>query len=221
MLKLSRRTFKSGRPITRLTCIAGMVAGACLINSQAPNAYAHNLATNGTFDTSLNGWSITTIPEIGRFTWDIFGHPGGSARGDKVSGPGSALYSRILGQQISTIPGEDYDIAFQLYNPYPGLDFIEARFGSNSIVATTGPFPGWEVYSFTGKATGSRTFLTFSYAGLYGAVYIDNVSVRAYVEPAVPGPPPLLGLGAAYGYSRRLRKRIKLNSTAKDLSGIG
>jgi hypothetical protein len=29
-------------------------------------------------------------------------------------------------------------------------------------------------------------------------------------EPAVPGPLPLLGLGAAFAYSRKLRQRIKL-----------
>ena len=124
----SWRPIKPGLLLKGFLGISGLVAGACLVNSQAANAYAHNLVTNGTFDTSLHGWNIITIPEIGRFSWDVFGNPSGSARGDKVSGPGSALYSRILGQSISTIAGEEYAIAFQLYNPNPGLGVVEASF---------------------------------------------------------------------------------------------
>jgi hypothetical protein len=37
----------------------------------------------------------------------------------------------------------------------------------------------------------------------------------------VPGPLPLLGVGAAFGYSRKLRKRIKTNKTPEVLSAIG
>jgi hypothetical protein len=37
----------------------------------------------------------------------------------------------------------------------------------------------------------------------------------------VPGPLPLLGVGAAFGYSRRLRKRIKTSKTPEVLSAIG
>lgn len=38
---------------------------------------------------------------------------------------------------------------------------------------------------------------------------------------AVPGPLPLLGVGAAYGYSRRLRQRIKRTKTPEVISAIG
>jgi hypothetical protein len=37
---------------------------------------------------------------------------------------------------------------------------------------------------------------------------------------AVPGPLPLLGVGAAFGYSRKLRKRIKTNKSPEVLSAI-
>lgn len=37
----------------------------------------------------------------------------------------------------------------------------------------------------------------------------------------VPGPLPLLGVGAAFGYSRKLRKRIKTSKTPEVLSVIG
>jgi hypothetical protein len=53
--------------------------------------------------------------------------------------------------------------------------------------------------------------------------YIDNVSVRVRVRDGstVPGPLPLLGLGVTFGYSRKLRKRIKTSNTPEGMSAIG
>lgn len=39
--------------------------------------------------------------------------------------------------------------------------------------------------------------------------------------PSVPGPIPLLGVGAAFGYSRKLRKRIKASKSPAVMSTIG
>ena len=41
-----------------------------------------------------------------------------------------------------------------------------------------------------------------------GAVASGRFLSLAYVPPAVPGPLPMLGLGAALAWSRRLRRRI-------------
>ena len=41
------------------------------------------------------------------------------------------------------------------------------------------------------------------------------------VPGRVPGPLPLLGVGAAFGYSRKLRKRIKTSKMPEVLSPIG
>lgn len=41
------------------------------------------------------------------------------------------------------------------------------------------------------------------------------------VSTQVPGPLPLLGVGAAFGYSRRLRKRIKTSKAPEVISAIG
>ncbi len=45
-----------------------------------------------------------------------------------------------------------------------------------------------------------------------GGSYSSNIDVAADVE--VPGPLPILGAGVAFGYSRRLRKRIKVGVSA-------
>ena len=51
-----------------------------------------------------------------------------------------------------------------------------------------------------------------------------NVSSSPIVDPdveSVPGPLPLLGVGAAFGYGRKLRKRIKSSKSPEVMSAIG
>lgn len=45
--------------------------------------------------------------------------------------------------------------------------------------------------------------------GAYNDGYADNLSL--ILREPVPGPLPLLGAGAAFGFCRKLRKRVKLN----------
>jgi hypothetical protein len=52
-----------------------------------------------------------------------------------------------------------------------------------------------------------------------GADGISHGEVEDYAP--VPGPLPLLGVGAAFGFSRKLRKRIKTSKTPEVLSTIG
>jgi hypothetical protein len=198
--------------------ISGIIAGFCLVSSLAPNASAQNLVNNGTFDTNLSGWNIITIAEIVGFDWDTFGNPGGSARGDEVFGPGSGVESRVLGQFIPTVIGEKYDVTFQLYGP--GSGNVNASFGSNSINVVGSQ--QWVSYLFEGVATTDSTIFAISYSAVNSpSIYIDNVSIRASNGSNVPGPLPLLGVGAAFGYSRKLRKRIKTRKSPEVLSAIG
>ena len=55
-----------------------------------------------------------------------------------------------------------------------------------------------------------------SYASAYGFLFAEGIFIEAGGEAKgiirvdeVPGPLPLLGLGAAFGYSRKLRKMLK------------
>jgi hypothetical protein len=50
---------------------------------------------------------------------------------------------------------------------------------------------------------------------------ISDVHKFRIISNPVPGPLPLLGVGAAFGYSRKLRKRIKTSKTPEVLSAIG
>jgi len=202
----------------RRASFSSMIAGVCLVFSFAQNASAENLVNNGTFDANLSGWNVITIAEVVGFDWNIFGNPGGSARGDDVSGPGSGVESRLLGQVIPTVIGEKYDIAFQLYGP--GSGSVSASFGSNGVIVTGSS--QWVEYVFEGVAATTNTILAFGYSAINTpSVYIDNVSVRVTPYSTVPGPLPLLGLGAAFGCSRKLRKRIKTSKTPEVMSAIG
>ena len=65
--------------------------------------------------------------------------------------------------------------------------------------------------TFTGQTLSSLGFTINS--GLLGSWTLDGTgdTIQAFLGPpaaAVPGPLPLLGAGAAFGWSRKLRKRI-------------
>jgi len=209
---------ESSSKCKRPASFSGMIAGVCLVFSFAQNASAENLVNNGTFDENLSGWNVITITDIVGFDWNAFGNPGGSARGDDVTGPGSGVEARLLGQVIPTVIGEKYDIAFQLYGP--GSGNVNASFGSNGVSVTGSS--QWVQYLFAGVADTASTILAFGYSAINApSVYIDNVSVRVTPPSTVPGPLPLLGLGAAFGCSRKLRKRIKTSKTPEVMSAIG
>ena len=55
----------------------------------------------------------------------------------------------------------------------------------------------------------------------YLGCWQGNNCTTTRISISVPGPLPLLGVGAAFGYSRRLRKRIKTSKTPEVISAIG
>jgi hypothetical protein len=69
--------------------------------------------------------------------------------------------------------------------------------------------PGLIMYG-TPLATDTFTATLDSISG--GGVQVVNSTYSAVMAPmtAVPGPLPILGVGAAFGFSRKLRRRIKL-----------
>lgn len=129
-----------------------------------------------------------------------------------------------------------YRYKVSLYNPVPGQEFVKYNTdASGSAGAPTfqkdlqtgadpmlGPVTGPSTASNSGA--GAEVFFN---AGETGPVYfsstltlsankIDNITDSLDQKfdgtTAVPGPLPLLGVGAAFGLSRRLRSRIKLAS---------
>lgn len=81
-----------------------------------------------------------------------------------------------------------------------GFDFgIDPTYVSNAPIAGSATFNGT-----------SLAALGFTTTGLIGTWTLDGTSesIQVVLVPPVPGPLPLLGAGSAFGWSRRLRKRI-------------
>ncbi len=83
-----------------------------------------------------------------------------------------------------------------------GLFLIDPTYISNTPIVSSA--------TFNGKTLATLGFTT---TGLIGTWTLNGTSetIQVFLGPpdaAVPGPLPLLGAGAAFGWSRRLRKRI-------------
>lgn len=96
------------------------------------------------------------------------------------------------------------------------VDSSTEGYSSPSDIITAGNFvptvlDGVEGYSFTGSRVRSIS--------IPGPFNTTNFSAQAATFE-VPGPLPLLGVGAAFGYSRKLRKRIKASTLPELKSAI-
>jgi len=123
-----------------------------------------------------------------------------------------ALFNPPAGQAfksfITDASGSDTGSGFT-YNktlasnaPDGGDSTSSAPGGSGNMVNFTTPYPAGQVAPVTFAATINVTTGT-----LTGTT--DSVNQQFNGTSEVPGPLPLLGAGAAFGFSRRLRSRIK------------
>jgi MYXO-CTERM domain-containing protein len=68
--------------------------------------------------------------------------------------------------------------------------------------------PFYSSATFNGRSLSSEGFTARGLVGTWSIVGTSE-SINVYIGPtATPGPLPLFGAGAAFGWSRRLRKRI-------------
>jgi hypothetical protein len=136
-----------------------------------------------------------------------------------------------LSQTLSLTAGTQYTLSFV----YAGSQFTDelgateqywtASVGGSTYTTPTMSVPsqgwtGWNKYETTFTASGSDVLTFTSYGGPVGGgtaslppfLMLDNVQVIESTPPpppsAVPGPLPLLGVGTAFAFSRRLRRRI-------------
>lgn len=88
----------------------------------------------------------------------------------------------------------------------------------SKVVSIVGTFPSGahnrESDGFVVQMQGTFTSITFEYQGFNipsdDPNYTDTVLFTAGIAPdPVPGPLPLMGAGVAFGFSRRLRRRIR------------
>ena len=97
---------------------------------------------------------------------------------------------------------------------------IDSTYVSGATINSSSTFSGISLASL--GMTTSGTLGTWTLVDPGDPSYIGDtisVQVNASRSPAsVPGPLPILGLAAAFGFSRKLRKRIKLHKATSAVS---
>jgi hypothetical protein len=168
-----------------------------------------SIVLNGGFENGLADWTCTISSDAGCFTGFSFFDP--APEGSTYFLGFDNIAPGILSQSLPTVAGTTYDISF-FYNSFENAPANTLAVEVGSLTNALGIAPNtWTPYSGTFTATSSSTPLKFLFkTDLFaGVLALDNVVVNATGSAvAVPGPLPLLGAGAAFGWSRRLRKRI-------------
>jgi hypothetical protein len=129
------------------------------------------------------------------------------------------LIAHALPDNLWNPGGEGLGFSFTPSLPSSALDNYVSfgGFAFDVFKAGTSDFDEpYQIFTVSKQPTsGGFTYLVpGAYAGCPGSC------VSARVNP-VPGPLPLLGVGAAFGLSRKLRKRIKGSKTPEVISAIG
>ena len=138
-------------------------------------------------------------------------------------GPGTASLPSLLPSTGTYGTGDSFGIAFyadvagRTYQQVPTL-FVEGGSGYTNGTAISG------TSTYTGQTLSSLGLTPGNYTWSWGSgATADSITMQIgnSVAPgpaSVPGPLPILGLAAAFGFSRKLRKRIKLHKGTSAVS---
>jgi hypothetical protein len=144
-----------------------------------------------------NGGSTTGVLLL-----DSFFQIGSSSLGNNayaITGP------TTLGLAIvPTLDSSSSDGGIALVLSYSfGEILVDSTYVSGTPISSSSTFSGYTLASLGMTTPGTLGIWTLDGSG-------DTISVTAS-QANVPGPLPVLGLAAAFGFSRKLRKRIKLH----------
>ena len=135
-------------------------------------------------------------------------------------------FGNTISQTINGLtPGNLYELSFYQaggqYSPDPDVQitaFWDVAFGTSTFqsatitVASGAPVSAWQKQTTTFTATNTSQVLSFLSQGTPtgGPPFALLSAVSLTDTTPVPGPLPVLGAAAAFGASRKLRRRIKL-----------
>jgi len=180
-------------------CSDGTLSGLVNVSCTTAQGFTYKL-------TSFTGFAGT----------DTFSFTNGGADNFQYSLQGSSAY----------VTGSPYSLVYELTAPSGRLLDNFTTGGSTSVIsssatwviaASPGPTASGTI-AFSGQSNATATFspqITFStFTGTLNVASGNISSVTSLVASAAPvvgapGPLPVLGAGAAFGFSRKLRKRIK------------
>ena len=144
----------------------------------------------GTGDCPINGFIISAHAAI------CTGASVGSTPLYGIGGP------QTFNGNVSIFPASSLSGLEVAFNGIDGEFIIDSTYVSNTPIVSSATFTSTTLAG-----------LGFTTTGLIGTWTLNGTSetIQVFLGPpaaAVPGPLPLLGAGAAFGWSRRLRKRI-------------
>lgn len=204
-----RQTVTQGVQVKNLIGIAAIAASAlATLPAQA------QILLNGDFQANLGSptsWTSSGAP----VTVVAYTPAGNNAAVFAPSVTGSLLTQSITGLTF----GELYRVSFNLDASPTGAYSFTAGAGAGSL-NLSGVATGFVVTPLSGSflftATGTSQLLSFSTPGTPTStqtLILDNVTVQT-----APAPLPLLGVAAAFAWSRKLRRRIKDSEKAGALA---
>ena len=185
----------------KAACLTGTAGNNCAtFNGVGNSNVVYNAFTDGVFkantkitDISFDFIGITGVFPITlsnlKYSFDDFATAGTTFNGDTYTATGAGVGSDILGGTVNApggVIGDNFAVSFTIpagtYTPTTGSRFIRMKVGSDNATDTLPQ---------------DQTRLSVPVAS---------------PSAAVPGPLPLFGAGAAFGFSRKLRRRISVTA---------
>jgi hypothetical protein len=186
---------RRGRRLTAAAAIPFILLLALTVPAGASNP---EFVVNGTFDTNLSGWTVSTSGCTNP-GWMADGNPGGSAWlnacGEVGSDPSIAqTLTGLTSGETYTLRGDYRSVASSFGNPAKP-DAFEVELDGTVILSLGRPSPTattWTAFSvqFTATATSHTIAFYAERDGDDSDFAVDNISVMSD-EPSVPTPTPL------------------------------
>ncbi|MBA5685478.1 PEP-CTERM sorting domain-containing protein [Rugamonas apoptosis] len=180
----------------------------------APAALASNLVSNGNFESADHSmWLQSGDTSAQYFSGDFSGSPLSNSA-NTVFADGAYPGLGYLGQNIATLAGAKYTLAFDLQRidtsggslANPMSNEVLVTFGGHTVFHQTNTSGDWTHYTVSNlTATGAHTLLQFGDSNHYDYNQLDNVSL---VMTAVPEPATAFMLmgGLVLMAARRFRR---------------
>jgi hypothetical protein len=209
----------------RATTLSKTLLTAGLLGATALGAGSAQAATGCGVEISWSAWISGQSLTCGdkEFTWKSTVVPGNLASSVVSAAqplPGDYLFN--LDNEFATT---DFDFTYEATITQPGWVFSKVDLDTDADVFANPASELEATYSFAGgnspivlksingsssleTVTGGPTAITVR--NIYnGEGAIDTIENSFQQTQTVPGPVPLLGAGAAFGFSRKLRRRLK------------
>ena len=189
---LNVNIFESG-PNLKITVTGSIAPGNAGSSAALPSDCFGNGSLTGEFDPTDPSTLCSGIDAVSTY---------GAITGPSGWGGTGNLFP------ASSVTGKSFQLFPSSYNTgtpnNPNFDQYKNTYALDPSYILGQPF--FSSATFSGTSLASQGFTT---SGLIGTWSIDGTSesINVYVAPPAPGPLPLLGAGAAFGWTRRLRKR--------------